>query len=150
MALPAFAAPRRTRLLRRATRFAVVGIATSGAYFATMWTIVGLLHADPILSAALAFALATLVSYACNALWSFGSDLSHLSAAKYALVAAAGFMVNLSVAAGAAYWGYGYLAASLVVLFVLPAINFAASHLWIFPEPCGATDVSEGETWPTR
>lgn len=126
--------PDYSRLLRRAVRFAVVGVLTTAAYFAMVWAVSGLLGANAVLGAAMAFAFATLVSYVCNAHWSFEAGLSHLSAARYGSVAVIGFLVNLGVAAGAAYCGYSYWSASLAVLLILPTINFVASHLWIFPE----------------
>jgi len=135
MATPASTPPRRSRLLRRAVRFAVVGALTTAAYFLMVWVVSGVLGINAIAGAALAFAFATIVSYVCNARWSFEAGLSHLSAARYGSVAVAGFLVNLGVAAGAAYWGYSYWSASLAVLLILPALNFVASHLWIFPEP---------------
>jgi putative flippase GtrA len=143
--------PRRSRLQRRVFRFAVVGALTTAAYFVMVWVVSGLLGANAVLGAALAFAFATLVSYVCNARWSFEAGLSHLSAVRYGSVAAIGFLVNLGVAAGAAWWGYGYWSASLAVLLILPAINFSASHLWIFPERLGRPSSAGGpEREPCR
>jgi len=119
-------------LARQLIRFFVVGAAAALTYLAVMALVVDGFGGRVLLGAFLAFVLATLVSFAGNALWSFGARPTAARAAMFFAVNTAGLLFNLLIAWTLERMGVHYLLISLTVLIVVPLFNFAGHRLITF------------------
>ena len=123
--------------LRRFARYIVVGLASTGTYFAVFVAMIELGGTAVWLAACGAFAAGTLLSYLGNALWTFGQRTSSASAARFLTVVAASFTVNLVIAAVLDALGVHYLIIFCVEAVALTLMNYAGHMLWTFAPRAG-------------
>lgn len=74
------------------------------------------------------------LSYGLNRHWTFGTGRPGIGSLwRYALVCTLGLGVNTGLTLALVQWlHWGYLAAQLSVIFIVPVMNFLLSRHWAF------------------
>src|SRR5690242_19426867 len=83
---------------RQLIRFVLVGLVAAAVYVAVMWLVVDGLGGRVLWGAFFAFVVATLVSFLCNALWSFDSRPTASKAAWFFAINTLGLGLNMLIA----------------------------------------------------
>lgn len=119
-------------MTNRIFRFAITGVFVTLVHVvvATLW-ILWVTH-DPSLANAIAFIVATLVSFVINTFWSFSSEMSSLILVKYVTVAFVGLFLSAGVAWAVDQMGFSYPYGIAAVVFVMPPANFVMHHFWTY------------------
>jgi putative flippase GtrA len=96
-----------------------------------------LLHADPVLAAAIGYIIGSIVSYTLNRLVTFRSSRNHRQALwRFALVNVAGFVLTtLLMAIFVKTLGVNYLVSRLVTTAAIFGMNFLSHRFWTFQSP---------------
>lgn len=104
-------------------------------------------HAAPALANAIAFAVATVVSYVINTLWSFSVALDAATLARFVVVQMFGVALAALVSGGIDSLGAHYLIGIVCVpLFVTP-VTYNLHKLWTYrrqPAPRDGSSTVEG------
>lgn len=136
------------RALRvRLLRFVVVGAASVVTNTGTLFVLHGLLGIVLPLAAALSFAVAFVVNFGLNRIWTFEADgamLTHLW--RYFALVVVNLGLNSTVVTGLTHLGSPYLISQVVTTTVLSMGNFLVSRQWIFND----TDLRIVDPPPTR
>jgi putative flippase GtrA len=119
-------------LARQMIRFGFVGVWASATYIGMMALMCDVLGTSIVFAAFCAFVVATAMSFAGNALWTFGAQPTAGNAAKFLTVTLMGLVLNLSIAWVMERMGAGYLMVSLVILLTVPLFNFIGHRLVTF------------------
>ena len=117
-----------------AGRFGLVGLAATLVHLCFVWTLIRLDLAPPLLANLIAFCVAFGVSFTGHYHWSFQSRMPRRrAAARFGLIALAGFLTGTVVLAGLIRAGVlpPEWAAAIATL-VVPAVTFLASRFWGF------------------
>lgn len=117
---------------RRIVRYIVVGLASTGTYFAVFVATIELGRSPVWLAACAAFASGLGISYLGNALWTFGHGTSGRSAARFLTVVASTFSANLAIAASLESLGVHYLIIFCVEAVALTVMNYVGHMLYTF------------------
>lgn len=122
-------------LVQRATRFAVTGVFVTLVHVAVATAWIRLVSPFPALANAIAFLVATGVSYVINTLWSFSSDMAQHVLFRFFVVA----LVGLSLSAGVSHvvdmLGFSYPYGIAAVVCVMPPVNFLLHNFWTYRQP---------------
>jgi putative flippase GtrA len=119
-------------LIRRAWRFSVTGIATTGVHMIVAIAIIEIISPSQSLANGVAFLLATAFSYFVNTLWSFSARLHGKNLTRYLVTAFVGFCVAIVVSSLAQSAGWNYLIGILLVSCAVPPVNFAMHNFWTY------------------
>ncbi|AMO24608.1 hypothetical protein UC35_19440 [Ramlibacter tataouinensis] len=120
-------------MLAQFARFGLVGVANtlvgSGLILLLAWQGV-----DPYLANILGYVTGTLLSFALNARWTFGSRMSADHLARFLLVIVAAYVINLLVLALTLGLGWGALASQLPAMVCFTVANFLGQRYFTFRE----------------
>ena len=126
-------------ILKQFAVFTGVGAIGTALHYLVLVALVHALGANPVVSSALGFLVGAVTNYLLNYKVTFRSGKSHSeTAAKFAIVAAIGLVLNTSVMAVLVDWMHLYyllsqvLATGLVLLW-----NFTANRHWTFWDKSG-------------
>ena len=119
-------------LIKRAWRFGVTGLATTGVYLIVAVTIIKLVTLSQPFATGVAFVAATAFSYLLNTLWTFTQPLHNKNLLRYTLAALVGLCVALIIAGFAQLTGCNYVTGILMVSCAVPPVNFAMHYLWTY------------------
>lgn len=121
------------------SRFGLVGVAATLFHGVALFCWVELVGLNPVVSNALAFSTAFLVSYLGHYHWTFGSSAGHISSmSKFLLTALAGFFANIAIMAlvteklALNYW-IGFA----IIVLTIPALTYVISRCWVFADEPG-------------
>ena len=119
---------------RTVLRFGLVGLLATGIHVAVFLLLADGAGLDPTLATALAFLVATAVSYLANHSWTFGLRGGHRGRfGRYLVVALAGAGLNMAIMrAATAGLGWSKEAGLAAVLAVVPACSYLANRYWSF------------------
>jgi putative flippase GtrA len=121
-------------------RFLTVGALATGMHVAAFAVLVELVAMPPVKASAAAFALATLLAYLLNRVWSFASTGRHLiQLPRYLGVALSGLALNVAimhVAVNGLHLDY-WIGLSAVIV-ALPAFTFTLHRYWTFAATASA------------
>lgn len=117
---------------RRATRFAVTGMISTGAHTAIALSFLALVAQKPTIANGVAFVGATLLSYVINTLWSFSAPLGGIRLLKYVLVSLTGLMVAMTTAWVADSVGLSHIAGILVVMATVAPLTYLMHSRWTY------------------
>ena len=119
-------------MTNRIFRFAITGIFVTLVHVivAMLWIL--WVNHEPSLANAIAFIVATLVSFVINTFWSFASEMNSLVLAKYVTVALIGLFLSAGVAWAVDQMGFTYPYGIAAVVCVMPPVNFAMHHFWTY------------------
>ena len=122
--------------LRQATRFALSGAAATALHVAVAATLVVLLLTAPPVANAIAFVVASVVSYLAQTLWSFSSHVGWGTLSRFLVVSLIGCLVAFMVAAGAQNLGLDYLVGIMLVGLTVPPLTFFLHKIWTYGSSC--------------
>jgi len=119
----------------RLVKFTLVGLSIAVFHYATAVLLVehGGLQAAPANS--VAFLAAAALSYTLQTLWTFESRFTQRNAARFVAVLLIGVAVSWSTSTVVAWLDLPYRVGVLIVLFLIPGLNFLLHHFWTYSEP---------------
>lgn len=120
--------------LQRITRYIVVGLASTGTYFAVFVATIEVGQSPVWVAACAAFVTGLGISYLGNALWTFGHGTSGRNAARFLTVVASTFTANLAIATVLEHLGVPYLVIFCVEATALTVMNYLGHMLYTFRE----------------
>lgn len=121
-----------SRVRRELGGFLLSGICSSAVYALVLDRAVLWLDFGVVLATVLAFIISTSVSYLLNARLSFKGKAQDGSFSKFLAVTLVGFALNLLIMSLVLHAGGGHRIGIVLVLFVVPPINFLGHKLWSF------------------
>ncbi|MBL8510161.1 MAG: GtrA family protein [Betaproteobacteria bacterium] len=81
---------------------------------------------------AIAFVLATIVSYTVNTLWSFSSNPDRRNMLRFLIVALIGCFLTVAVSAAAQSLGLHYLYGIGLITLIVPPTTFLLHRYWTY------------------
>lgn len=117
----------------RPVRFVVIGLASTGLYFAFLLGLRPLIASTAAL-AALCYALSMAFNYAAQGLWTFGiARLSKRSLGRYTVVQGGALTTNAVVMGGLVDWfGLPLLPSQIMVTGLVAIGVYCLSALWVY------------------
>ncbi|WP_085585093.1 MULTISPECIES: GtrA family protein [unclassified Pseudomonas] len=122
----------RSALIRRGLRFAVTGLFVTALHALVAVLFIRFVSPRPPVANGVAFALATVVSYALNTAWSFSARLHGKTLLRFMSVSAGGFLLAVFVAWSAQLAGLHYLLGVAAVALTVPAFTFVLHNVWTY------------------
>lgn len=119
-------------LSQRVLRFGVTGCLATAIHVCIAYAWMQLESASSAIANALAYAVATFFTYFTHTLWSFSSRLQTQSLLKFLTVTLAGLAISAGLASYVARCGYPYGYGIVLVVGVIPPLNFLAHHFWTY------------------
>jgi putative flippase GtrA len=123
---------RHAPFLRRLFRFGLSGLLVTGIHTIIAGTLINVDIASPTVANGVAFAVATLISYVINTVWSFSSPLRGQTLARFVAVSFFGLLAAMLVAYGAQQLGWHYLFGIAAVAMTVPPITFLLHSFWTY------------------
>jgi len=123
------------------SRFGVVGLAATLLHGVALFCWVELAGINPVVSNALAFLTAFIVSYLGHYHWTFGSSADHVSSlSKFLLTALAGFFANIIIMALVTEtFRLNYWIGFAIIVLTIPAMTYVISRWWVFAGELGSS-----------
>jgi putative flippase GtrA len=113
-------------------RFALIGLGVTALHAVVATALIVLIAFGPVAANGCAFAVATMVSYMANTLWTFERRPQPRSFARFVLVSVVGFVLTLILAGAADALGFPFYIGLAAVVTVVPAASFAMHSLWTY------------------
>lgn len=125
--------------LVRGFRFGVTGVANTGIhalvavlclngfFLGVPWLVAG-----PVQANGVAFVVATVFSYVVNTLWSFSTAMNRKNLQRFLVVSVVGLFAAMVLAKLAELVGLPPLGSVLLVVCVMPFVNFGLHSLWTY------------------
>ncbi len=113
-------------------RFALVGFANTAVH---ALVVVGLMEAvapPAAISNGAAFIIANLMSYALNSRFTFRMPMNLSGYRRFLLVSLVSLVLTLLITSVVEYAGLHYSIGLLMVIFVVPVMNFLVMKIWAF------------------
>jgi putative flippase GtrA len=121
-------------LWRQTRRFALSGALVTAFHVVVAASLIRVLQAPPALANAMAFSLATVLSYTVNTLWSFSRPLQGIALIRFAAVSLLGLALTVAIAALAHSHGLSYWAGIAGVVCTVPPVTFLLHKAWTYRE----------------
>ncbi len=125
--------------LVRGLRFGVTGVANTGIHALVavlclegFFLGVPALVAGPVVANGVAFVVATAFSYVVNTLWSFSTQMSRRNLQRFLVVAVIGLFAAMALARLAELVGLPPLGSVVLVVCVMPFVNFGLHAFWTY------------------
>jgi putative flippase GtrA len=121
-------------LVKQFIQFSIVGLISTGVQYLLLWLGVHYLSYPASLASAVGFVLSSLINYALNYRFTFGSNKPHLEAAgKFFAVAGTGLVLNTALMYSLTVWlHWHYMLSQVATTGVVLLWNFAANRIWTF------------------
>ena len=113
-------------------RFALIGAGVTALHVMLATALIVMMAFRPVVANGCAFAVATLVSYLANTLWTFERRPQPRSFARFVFVSLGGLVLTLTLAATADALGYPFYIGLAAVVAVVPVASFAMHRLWTY------------------
>ena len=122
-----------TRHIGRFVRFALVGGVATAIQYALLVLLVRAFGVAPTPASSVGFALSAIANYLLNYHFTFASDRPHgPAAAKFALLAGTGLLINAAIMHWLVTAGVHYLLAQVCATAVVLFWNFIGNSFWTF------------------
>ena len=125
--------------LVRGFRFGITGLANTGIHALVavlclegFFLGVPALVAGPVVANGVAFVVATVFSYVVNTVWSFSTDMNRRNFQRFIVVAVIGLLAAMGLARLAGMVGLPPLCSVVLVVCVMPFVNFGLHSLWTY------------------
>lgn len=118
--------------LPRLLRFGATGVLATAIHVTVATILIAGFGVPPYLGNAVAFLVATTVSYLINTQWSFASRLSRRTLRRYIVVAAIGCLLTVAVSGAAQLAGLDYRIGILLVILLVTPITFLLHNHWTY------------------
>lgn len=113
-------------------RFALVGVGNTAAHALMVVLLMETLAPPAVLANAVAFMVANLMSYALNSRFTFRTPMSLAGYRRFFVVSLLSLTLTLLITAGVEHAGLHYGIGLLIVIFVVPVLNFLVMKAWAF------------------
>lgn len=125
--------------LVRGFRFGITGVANTGIhtlvavlclegfFLGLPWLVTG-----PVVANGVAFVVATVFSYVVNTLWSFSLEMNRRNLQRFLIVSVIGLFAAMTLAKLAEMIGLPPMGSVVLVVCVMPFVNFALHSLWTY------------------
>jgi putative flippase GtrA len=117
----------------RLIKFTIAAIAVF--HYSAAVLLVERLGMHPAPANSIAFLFAAALSYTLQTLWTFQSRFTVRNAVRFVGVLLAGVVVSWGTSTTVAALGLPYRVGVIIVLFLIPGLNFLMHHLWTTPSP---------------
>ncbi len=125
--------------LVRGFRFGITGVANTGIHALVavlclegFFLGVPALVAGPVVANGIAFVVATAFSYVVNTVWSFSTEMNRRNFQRFIVVAVIGLFAAMALARLAELTGLPPLGGVVLVVCVMPFVNFGLHSLWTY------------------
>lgn len=119
----------------RLVKFTIVGLSIAVFHYATAVLLVEQAGLGAAPANSVAFLLAAALSYTLQTLWTFESRFSQRNALRFVAVLLIGVAVSWTTSTVVAWLELPYRVGVLIVLFLIPGLNFLLHHFWTYAEP---------------
>lgn len=119
----------------RVVKFTIVGVSIAVFHYAAAVLLVERVGLHAASANSIAFLMAAALSYTLQTLWTFESRFTHRNALRFVAVLVIGAAVSWTTSSIVAWLGLPYRLGVLIVLFLIPALNFLLHHFWTYAEP---------------
>ena len=119
----------------RLIKFTVVGLSIAVIHYMSAVLMVDRGGVEPALANSIAFLAAAALSYTLQTLWTFESRFTARNAIRFVVVLLVGVVVSWGTSTAVAALGLPYRVGVIIVLFLIPALNFLLHHFWTYAEP---------------
>ncbi len=119
----------------RLIKFTVVGVSIAVFHYSAAVLLVEWGGVQPALANSAAFLAAAVLSYTLQTLWTFESRFTARNAVRFVLVLVAGVVVSWGTSTAVGALGLPYRVGVIIVLFLIPGLNFLLHHFWTYAEP---------------
>jgi len=116
----------------RTMRFSITGIFITSVHVAVATLLVKYLNSLPPLANGVAFAVATLMSYLINTLWSFSERLRGRTLFRFTTVSIFGFCLVILISWMAHELGFNYMVGICAVVIIMPPTTFVLHNYWTY------------------
>jgi putative flippase GtrA len=113
-------------------RFAMVGIANTAVHAGVVIGLMETLAPPAAVANACAFIAANLMSYCINSRFTFRVPMSWLGYRRFLLVSLVSLGLTLLITSWVEYMGWHYGLGLVMVIFIVPVLNFMVMRLWAF------------------
>jgi len=120
--------------LGRLVKFTVVGLSIAVFHYMSAVLLVDRIGLEPAFANSIAFLAAAALSYTLQTLWTFESRFTARNAIRFVVVLLVGVVVSWGTSSIVAAVGLPYRVGVIIVLFLIPALNFLLHHLWTYAE----------------
>lgn len=127
------------RHLVRGFRFGVTGVANTGIHALVavlclegFFLGVPALVAGPVVANGAAFVVATVFSYVVNTVWSFSTKMNRRNLQRFLVVSVIGLFAAMALARLSEWLGLPSLGSVLLVVCVMPFVNFGLHAFWTY------------------
>lgn len=118
----------------RLVKFTVVGVSIAVFYYFSAVLLVDRGGLQPALANSIVFMASAVLSYTLQTLWTFESRFTMRNAIRFVVVLFVGVAVSWGTSTAVAALGWPYRVGVIIVLFLIPALNFLLHHLWTYAE----------------
>ncbi|HYL17974.1 MAG TPA: GtrA family protein [Burkholderiales bacterium] len=119
----------------RLVKFTVIGLSIAVFHYMSAVLMVDRVGLAPALANSIAFLAAAALSYTLQTLWTFESRFTARNAIRFVVVLLVGVAVSWGTSTAVAALGLPYRLGVIIVLFLIPALNFLLHHFWTYAEP---------------
>ncbi|MHA7115258.1 GtrA family protein [Pseudomonas promysalinigenes] len=113
-------------------RFAMVGIANTAVHAGVVIGLMETLAPPAAVANGCAFIVANLMSYCINSRFTFRVPMSWLAYRRFLLVSLVSLGLTLLITSWVEYMGWHYGLGLVMVIFIVPVLNFMVMRLWAF------------------
>ncbi|EKT4485181.1 GtrA family protein [Pseudomonas putida] len=113
-------------------RFGLVGVTNTAVHAGIVVALMELLAPPAFVANGVAFMFANVMSYILNSRFTFRTPASFLGYRRFLLVSLVSLGLTLAITSLVEYLGWHYAFGLLMVIFVVPVLNYMVMKLWAF------------------
>lgn len=113
-------------------RFGLVGVTNTAVHAGIVVTLMELFAPPAFAANGVAFMFANVMSYILNSRFTFRTPASFLGYRRFLLVSLVSLALTLAITSLVEFLGWHYAVGLLMVIFVVPVLNYMVMKLWAF------------------
>ncbi|KHL76128.1 membrane protein [Pseudomonas putida] len=113
-------------------RFGLVGVTNTAVHAGIVVALMELFAPPAFIANGIAFMFANVMSYVLNSRFTFRTATSLLGYRRFLLVSLVSLGLTLAITSVVEYLGWHYALGLLMVIFVVPVLNYLVMKLWAF------------------
>lgn len=113
-------------------RFGLVGIVNTGVHTGIVIALMETLAPPAYFANGIAFMFANVMSYCMNSRFTFHTPISFKGYRKFLLVSLVSLALTLAITSLVEYLGFHYGFGLMLVIFVVPVLNYLVMKMWAF------------------
>lgn len=113
-------------------RFGLVGVCNTAVHAGIVVALMELLAPPAFVANGVAFMFANVMSYILNSRFTFRSPSSFLGYRRFLILSLVSLVLTMAVTSLVEYLGGHYTFGLLMVIFVVPVLNYMVIKIWVF------------------